>query len=80
MIKPCDETGLKKEITKWLDVSVIYPILDNEWVSPVQCVSKKGRKIVVTNEENQLILTITITGLPQAKCDDEERPLPLAFY
>ena len=32
-----------KEVLKWLDVGVIYPISNNAWVSPVQVVPKKGR-------------------------------------
>ena len=26
-----------KEVLKWLDVGVIYPISDNAWVSPDSC-------------------------------------------
>ncbi|KAL4313088.1 hypothetical protein GQ457_01G000070 [Hibiscus cannabinus] len=33
---------VRKEILKWLDAGIIYPISDSEWVSPVQCVPKKG--------------------------------------
>ncbi|XP_070050044.1 uncharacterized protein [Nicotiana tomentosiformis] len=33
---------IKKEIVKWLDVGVVYPISDSSWTSPVQCVPKKG--------------------------------------
>ncbi|EOY26165.1 Uncharacterized protein TCM_027580 [Theobroma cacao] len=32
---------IKKDIIKWLDASIIYPICDSSWVSPVQCVPKK---------------------------------------
>ena len=38
---------LKKEIIKWLDARVIYPIADSSWVCPVQCVAKKGGTNVV---------------------------------
>ncbi|GKD61398.1 reverse transcriptase domain-containing protein [Tanacetum coccineum] len=41
---------------------MIYPISDNLWVSPVQCVPKKGGITVVANEENELILTRLVTG------------------
>ncbi|KAL4339239.1 hypothetical protein GQ457_08G031070 [Hibiscus cannabinus] len=34
---------VRKEILKWLDAGIIYPISDSEWVSPVQCVPKKRR-------------------------------------
>lgn len=34
---------VEKEIIKWLDAGIIYPISDNAWVSLVQCVSKKGK-------------------------------------
>ncbi|XP_022158603.1 uncharacterized protein LOC111025060 [Momordica charantia] len=53
---------VKKEIIKWLDVGVIYPISDSSWVSPVQCVSKKGGMTVITNDDNELIPTRTVTG------------------
>ncbi|KAK8995452.1 hypothetical protein V6N11_069883 [Hibiscus sabdariffa] len=51
-----------KEIIKWLDAGVIYPISDSSWVSPIQCVPTKGGITVVTNEENELLLTRTVTG------------------
>lgn len=53
---------VKREIIKWLDVEVIYPIADSEWVSPVQCAPKKGGMPIITNEDNELIPTLTITG------------------
>ncbi|GKF45384.1 DNA-directed DNA polymerase, partial [Tanacetum coccineum] len=40
-----------------LDAGLIYPISDSLWVSPVHCVPKKGRMTIVTNEDNELILT-----------------------
>ncbi|KAL4271777.1 hypothetical protein GQ457_13G016270 [Hibiscus cannabinus] len=51
-----------KEIIKWLDAGIIYPISDISLVSPVQCVPKKGGKTVVTNEANELLPTRTVTG------------------
>ncbi|KAK9042651.1 hypothetical protein V6N11_017718 [Hibiscus sabdariffa] len=51
-----------KEIMKWLDVGIIYPISNSSWVSPVQCVPKKGGVTVVTNEANELLPTRTVTG------------------
>ncbi|KAL0361651.1 UNVERIFIED_CONTAM: Retrovirus-related Pol polyprotein from transposon.6 [Sesamum radiatum] len=53
---------VKKEILKWLAAGIIYPISDSMWVSPVQCVPKKGGMTVVTNEQNELIPTRTVTG------------------
>ncbi|KAL4368813.1 hypothetical protein GQ457_05G020560 [Hibiscus cannabinus] len=41
---------------------IIYPISDSEWVSPVQCVPKKGGITVISNEKNELIPTRTVTG------------------
>ncbi|KAL4271816.1 hypothetical protein GQ457_13G014620 [Hibiscus cannabinus] len=51
-----------KEILKWLDAGIIYPISDSEWVSPVQSVPKKGGITVITNENNELIPTRKVTG------------------
>ncbi|KAJ9546674.1 hypothetical protein OSB04_019217 [Centaurea solstitialis] len=38
---------LQKEILKWLDAGIIYPIASSTCVSPVQCVPKKGGVTVV---------------------------------
>ena len=53
---------VQKEVLKWLDAGVIYPISDNSWVSPVQVVPKKGGTMVVINEKNELLLTRIVTG------------------
>ncbi|KAL4291931.1 hypothetical protein GQ457_14G017450 [Hibiscus cannabinus] len=53
---------VRKEILKWLDAGIIYRISDSEWVSPVQCVPKKGGITVISNEKNELIPTRTVTG------------------
>lgn len=48
---------------KLLDAGIIYPVSDSKWVSPVQCVPKKGGINVVKNENNELIHTRNVTGL-----------------
>ena len=53
---------VKKEIIKWFDAGVIYPIADSSWVCPVQCVPKKGGMTVVPNEKNELVLIRPMTG------------------
>ncbi|XP_059302275.1 uncharacterized protein LOC132054249 [Lycium ferocissimum] len=53
---------VKKEIIKWLDAGVVYPIADSKWVSHVQCVPKKGGITVVPNVKNEMIPTRTVTG------------------
>ncbi|XP_070034561.1 uncharacterized protein [Nicotiana tomentosiformis] len=53
---------VKKEVIKWLDAGIIFPILGSVWVSPVQYVLKKDGMTVVQNENNELISTRTITG------------------
>nr|GEX47642.1 reverse transcriptase domain-containing protein [Tanacetum cinerariifolium] len=53
---------IKKEVLKLFDARLIYPISDSPWVSPVQCVPKKGGFTVVENEENELIPTRLVTG------------------
>ncbi|KAK8670034.1 hypothetical protein V6N13_104800 [Hibiscus sabdariffa] len=53
---------VRKEILKWLDAGIIYPISDSEWVSPVQCVPKKGGITVISNENNELIPSRTVAG------------------
>ncbi|XP_070054540.1 uncharacterized protein [Nicotiana tomentosiformis] len=61
-LNPSMQEVVKKEIIKWLDAGVVYPIADSSWVSPVQCVPKKGGMTVIQNEKNELIPTRTVTG------------------
>ncbi|GJW97458.1 reverse transcriptase domain-containing protein [Tanacetum coccineum] len=53
---------VKKEIVKLLDTGIIYPIADSPWVSPIHCVPKKGGITVVTNKNDELVPTRTVTG------------------
>ncbi|GJW72355.1 reverse transcriptase domain-containing protein [Tanacetum coccineum] len=47
---------------KLLDTGIIYPIADSPWVSPIHCVPKKSGITVVTNKNDELVPTRTITG------------------
>ncbi|KAD4385220.1 hypothetical protein E3N88_25388 [Mikania micrantha] len=83
-LNPNMQEVVKKEVLKLLDAGLIYPISDSAWVSPVQVVPKKGGMTVVTNEENELILTRRVTGwrvcIDYRKLNDATRkdhfPLP----
>ncbi|GJU35698.1 reverse transcriptase domain-containing protein [Tanacetum coccineum] len=61
-LNPNMQEVVKKEIVKLLDTGIIYPIADSPWVSPIHCVSKKGGITVVTNENDELVPTRTVTG------------------
>ncbi|KAJ9543783.1 hypothetical protein OSB04_023490 [Centaurea solstitialis] len=61
-LNPVMKEVVKKEVLKWLDAGIIYPIASSDWVSPVQCVPKKGGTTVVTKEKNELIPTRIVTG------------------
>ncbi|KAK8950896.1 hypothetical protein KSP39_PZI004529 [Platanthera zijinensis] len=61
-LSPPMKEVVKKEIIKWLDAGIIYPISDSPWVSPVQCVPKKGGMMVIRNEKEEMVATRTITG------------------
>ncbi|KAJ9558642.1 hypothetical protein OSB04_013256 [Centaurea solstitialis] len=61
-LNPVMKEVVKKEVLKWLNAGIIYPIASSDWVSPVQCVPKKGGTTVVTNEKNELIPTRIVTG------------------
>ncbi|XP_070049012.1 uncharacterized protein [Nicotiana tomentosiformis] len=61
-LKEAMQEVVKKDIIKWLDSGIVYPIYDSSWTSPVQCVPKKGGMTVVTNEKNELIPIRTVTG------------------
>ena len=59
-LNPSMKEVVLKEVLKWLDMGIIYPISDSSWVGPV--LSKKGGTIVVKNENNELLPTRTVTG------------------
>ncbi|XP_060965226.1 uncharacterized protein LOC133034202 [Cannabis sativa] len=61
-LNPVMKEVVRKEVIKWLDYGIVYPISDSSWVSPVQCVPKKGGVTVVANANNELIPTRTVTG------------------
>ncbi|KAF5763909.1 putative nucleotidyltransferase, Ribonuclease H [Helianthus annuus] len=53
---------VKKEVLKWLDAGIIYPISDSTWVSPTQTVPKKSGIQVVKSEDGEQIATRPVTG------------------
>ncbi|KAL5574146.1 hypothetical protein UlMin_023743 [Ulmus minor] len=67
-LNPIMKEVVKKEIIKWLDAGIIYPISDSSWVSPVQCVPKKGGMTVVENAKNELIPTRVVTAGREYYC------------
>ena len=60
-LNPTMKEVYNKEVLKWLDVGVIYPISDSAWVSPVQLVPKKGGTTVIKIENNILLPSRTVT-------------------
>nr|GEW21695.1 reverse transcriptase domain-containing protein [Tanacetum cinerariifolium] len=61
-LNPNMKKVIKKEIIKLLNDGIIYAIKDSPWVNLVHCVPKKGGMTVVTNEDNELVPTRTVTG------------------
>nr|GEV56510.1 reverse transcriptase domain-containing protein [Tanacetum cinerariifolium] len=61
-VNPKIHDVIKKEVIKLLNASMIYPISDSPWVSPIHYVPKKGGMIVVANENNELIPMRLVTG------------------
>ena len=61
-LNPTMKEVVRKEILKWLDAGIIYPISDSPWVSPVHVVPKKGGMTVIKNEKEELISVRTQTG------------------
>ncbi|GJS43956.1 reverse transcriptase domain-containing protein [Tanacetum coccineum] len=60
-VNPKIHEVIKAEVIKLLDAGLIYPISNSLWVSPVHVVPKKGGMTVVTNDNNELILTRFVT-------------------
>nr|GEX59599.1 reverse transcriptase domain-containing protein [Tanacetum cinerariifolium] len=61
-LNPNMQEVVKKEIVKLLNTGIIYPIADSPWVSPIHFVAKKGGNTVVTNENDELVSTRTVTS------------------
>lgn len=61
-LNPHMKEVVRVEIIKWLNVGIIYPISNSNWVSPTHAVPKKGGMTVITNEKNELIPTRIVTG------------------
>ena len=53
---------VKKEILKFLEVGVIYPISDSNWVSSVQVVPKKTGITILKNQNDELVPTRVQNG------------------
>jgi hypothetical protein len=70
-VKPTHETQrrlnpnlrevVKKEVIKWLDAGIIYPISDSAWVSPTHVVPKKAGIQVIKDESGDQIATRPVT-------------------
>ena len=54
---------VRKEVLKWLDAGVIYPISDSSWVSSVHVVPKKGGITMIKTKNNILLPSRIVTGL-----------------
>jgi hypothetical protein len=61
-LNPHMKEVVKNEVLKLLDVGIIYPISNSQWVSPVQVVPKKSGITMVKNEDEELIPTRITTG------------------
>ncbi|GJX14987.1 reverse transcriptase domain-containing protein [Tanacetum coccineum] len=61
-LNPNMQEVVKKEIVKLLDTGIIYLIANSPWVIPIHCVPKKGGITVVTNENDELVPTRTVTA------------------
>ena len=61
-LNPNMKEVVKAEVLKLLDVGIIYPISDSNWVSPTQVVPKKSGVTVVKNANDELIPTRVTTG------------------
>ena len=53
---------VRKEVLKWLDAGVIYPISDSAWVSLVQVVPKKGGTTLIKTDKNTFMPSRTVTS------------------
>ena len=60
-LNPTMKEVVRKEVLKWLDARVIYPISNGAWISSIQVVSKKGGTIMIKTDDNTLLPSRTVT-------------------
>lgn len=71
---------VKKKIIKWLDVGIIYPILDSSWVCLIQCIPKKGGMIRWRHSHKDSDWMESMHGLLEAQQSHKERSFFSTIY
>ena len=73
--------AVKKEILKWLNAKIIYPISDSQWVSLVYVVPKKARVTVTVNDkgEDQSVLDDHLLHGELLRCLDTKQCDPMVL-
>ncbi|KAI3683909.1 hypothetical protein L1987_84424 [Smallanthus sonchifolius] len=77
---------VKKEVLKWLDAGIVYPISDSTWVSPTQTVPKKAGIQVVKNDSGEEVATragnrvADLYRLQEIKCSYFKRSFPITVH
>ena len=61
-LNPTMKEVVRKEVLKWLDAGLIYPIFDSSWVSSVQVVPKNEGTTMIGTKSNALLPSRTVTG------------------
>ena len=61
-LNPTMKEVVRKEVLKWLDAGVIYPISNSPLVSLFQVVPKEGGMSEIKNENNELTPTRIVSG------------------
>jgi len=61
-LNPTLQEVVRKEVLKWSDHGIIYPISDSEWVIPIQVVPKKTGITVIKNDKDELVPTRVQSG------------------
>ena len=61
-LNPHMQEVVRAEVLKLLQASIIYPISNSPWVSPIQVVTKKSGITVVQNERGEEVVTCLTSG------------------
>ena len=61
-LNPTMKEVVRKEVLKWLDTGVIYPISDSAWVSPVQVVPKREEQLSLGLKKKSYCLLEQLPG------------------
>jgi len=54
-LNPTLQEVVRKEVLRWFNHAIFYPISDSKWVSPIQVIPKKTAITMIRNDKDELV-------------------------